>query len=185
LDELVARFSLERVNKSGAKFDLDKLGWLNGQWLRALPPEAIAARARAAVEAGVGSVDEERLVEAAGLLRERLAFAHDLAEATYLFRDPEAYEEAGLKKRWKEDSARLVALYADRLEADDAFTEASTEAAMRALGEYEGAGFGRIIHPVRLATTGTTVGAGMFETLVAIGREATIRRLRRAAERFG
>src|SRR5690606_34650583 len=137
LDELIARFSLERVSKSGAKFDLDKLGWLNGQWLRALPPEAIAARARPAVEARVGPVDEERLVEAAALLRERLTFAHDLAEATYLFRDPEHYDEAGLRKRWKEDSARLVALYADRLEADGAFTEASTEAAMRALAEDE------------------------------------------------
>ncbi len=66
-----------------------------------------------------------------------------------------------------------------------AFTEESTEAAMRALAEAEEAGFGRIIHPVRLAATGTTVGAGMFETLVAIGRGATIRRLRRAVEVLG
>ena len=90
-----------------------------------------------------------------------------------------------MKKRWKEDSAALVAAYADRIEADDAFTEASTEAAMRQLAEDAGAGFGRIVHPVRLATTGTTVGAGMFETLVVIGREATVRRLRHSAETLG
>ena len=56
---------------------------------------------------------------------------------------------------------------------------------MRQLAEDEGAGFGRIIHPVRLAATGVTAGAGMFETLVVIGREATIRRLRRAADVLG
>ncbi|HYE95821.1 MAG TPA: glutamate--tRNA ligase family protein, partial [Rubricoccaceae bacterium] len=185
LTELVEAFRLERVSRSGAKFDLDKLKWMNGQVLRALAPEELAARARAAVEARVGQVEEKHLVAAAALLRERLAFAHDLADATYLFRDPETYEETGVKKRWKPDSARLVRLYADRLETDDAFTEASTEAAMRALAEAEGVGFGQVIHPVRLAATGTTAGAGMFETLVVIGREATIRRLRRAAEVLG
>jgi glutamyl-tRNA synthetase len=185
MDELAARFSLERVSHSGAKFDLDKLAWMNGQWLRALPPATLAERARAAVEARVGPVETEKLVAAAGLLRERLTFARDLAEATYLFRDPEQYEEAGVRKRWKPESARLVRLYADRLEAEEAFTEASTEAAMRALAEAEGVGFGQVVHPVRLATTGVTAGAGMFETLVEIGREAAIRRLRRAAERLG
>ncbi len=185
LDELVEAFSLDRVHKSGAKFDLEKLDWLNGQVLRDLPTEEIVRRARPAVEARVGDVADKRLAEGVDLLRERLAFAHDLADATYLFEDPEAYDEGGLKKRWKDDSARLVSLYADRLEADDAFTEASTEAAMRGLAEDEEVGFGRIIHPVRLAATGTPAGAGMFETLVAIGREATIRRLRRAAAVLG
>lgn len=185
LDELVDAFSIDRVHKAGAKFDMEKLAWLNGQALRDLPPDEIARRARPFVEARHGEVSDERLAEAAGLLRERLAFARDLADAAYLFGEPEAYEEAGVKKRWKEDSARLVGLYADRLEADEAFTEASTEAAMRALAEDEGVGLGRIIHPVRLAATGTTAGAGMFETLVVIGREAVLRRLRRAVEVLG
>ncbi|MCH7975530.1 MAG: homocysteine S-methyltransferase family protein [Bacteroidetes bacterium] len=130
----------------------------------------------------VGPVEEAKLLAVADLMRERLTFAHDLADATYFFRDPDTYDEAGRKKRWKEDSAELVRLYAGLLQADDVFTEASTEAAMRNLAETQGVGFGRIIHPVRLATTGTTAGAGMFETLVVIGREACIRRLRKAVE---
>ena len=185
LDGLVEQFSLDRVNKSGAKFDLAKLEWINGQKLRAMPAEAIAKRARSAVEANVGDVDHAKLCEGVELLRERLTFAHDLADATYLFTDPEHYDENGVKKRWKDDSAHLVARYADELEADAAFTESSTEEAMRGLAETEEVGFGRIVHPVRLATTGTNIGAGMFETLVTIGREATVRRLRRAADVLG
>lgn len=185
LPALVDAYSIERTAHSGAKFDLDKLAWFNGQHLRELAPAEIAERARPFVEGRVGEVETERLEAVAALMRERLTFARDLADAAYFFEDPAAYDEKGVKKRWKDDSAQLVRLYADRLEADDAFTEESTEAVMRQLAEDEEAGFGRIIHPVRLATTGTTAGAGMFETLVLIGRGATIRRLRRAADELG
>ncbi len=186
LKELVEAFSLERIGQSGTQFDLDKLRWFNGQHLRRMSAEELAEAAHPHLEEqGIKASDQE-VRAAAALMHERLDFAADLADAAYLFRDPETYDEKGLKKRWKDDSPRLVALYADRLEADGAagvpFTEESTEAAMRALAEEEGAGFGRIIHPVRLATTGVTAGAGMFETLVVIGREVTVRRLRRAAE---
>ena len=185
LGELVAAFDVERIGKSGGQFAMDKLEWFNGQHLRRLSAEQIARRARPAVEAAVGPVDDAALVEAAGLMRERLTKAADLAEATYLFQDPQSFDEAGLKKRWKDDSAALVAAYADRLDADADFSVESTEAAMRQLAEDEGAGFGRIVHPVRLAATGTSVGAGLFETLVVIGKEATVRRLRSAASVLG
>ena len=181
LDELVEAFSVERIGTSGAQFSLDKLNWFNGQVLRELAPGDLAERARAAVEAKHGPVDASALVSAAELLHERLEKASDLADANYLFGDVTSYDEAGLKKRWKDDSPHLVAAYADRLEAAEDFTIESTEAVMRQLVEDEEVGFGRIIHPVRLATTGVTVGAGMFETLVAIGRETVIARLRQAA----
>ena len=181
LDELAEAFSVDRIGTSGAQFSLDKLTWFNGQVLRDLDAEEIAERARPAVEARHGRQPEGRIEAAAELLRERIDRASDLADADYLFGDVESYDETGLKKRWKDDSAALVAAYADRLEGEEAFTVESTEAAMRQLAEDEGAGFGRVIHPVRLATTGVTSGAGMFETLVAIGRETVIERLRRAA----
>ncbi|MCH7640045.1 MAG: glutamate--tRNA ligase, partial [Bacteroidetes bacterium] len=173
------------TGQSSVQFNIDKLNWYNGQFVRKLSTEEIASRAKEAVEEAVGPVDEAKLLAVADLMRERLTFAHDLADATYFFRDPDTYDETGIKKRWKDDSAELVRLYADLSEADETFTEESTEVAMRDLAETQGVGFGRIIHPVRLAATGTTVGAGMFETLVVIGREACIRRLRKAAELLG
>ena len=182
LEGLVTAFDVERIGKSGVQFSIDKLDWFNGQHLRALEVEELAKRARPALEAAVGPVEDAKLVEVAGLMRERLTKASDLAESAYFFVAPDEYDEQGLKKRWKEDSAGLVAAYADALEAEDAFTVESTEATMRTLAEQQGAGFGRIIHPVRLAATGSTAGAGMFETLVVIGKDETIQRLRRAAE---
>ena len=185
LEGLVDAFEVERIGRSGVQFSLDKLEWFNGQHLRALPAEEIARRARPALEAAVGPVEDEALVAVAALMRERLTKAGDLADSAYFFAAPETYDPAGVKKRWKDDSAALVAAYADALEGERAFTAESTEATMRALAEERGAAFGRVIHPVRLATTGTTAGAGMFETLALIGRDETIRRLRRAAEVLG
>ena len=185
LAEMAAAFSVARIHHSGAKFDLAKLDWLNGQTLRALPDAEIAARARPHVEAALGAVDDARLAEAVGLMRERLTFARDLAAAAYLFADPETYDEAGLAKRWKPDSARMTALYADRLAVLPEFSSETAEAALRDLAEAEGAGFGAAVHPARLALTGVTAGAGLFETMAFLDRETCVRRLRTAAERLG
>ena len=185
LAEMAEAFSVERVHKSGAKFDLEKLKWHNAQTVRELPADEIARRAQPAVEAALGPVAPARVAEVADLLRERISFARDLAEATYLFRDPETYDAAGLKKRWKADSAALMSAYADALADEPAFTVESSEASLRGLGEARGVGFGQLVHPARLAVTGVTAGAGLFETMAVVGREACVRRLRAAAERLG
>ena len=182
LDELVAAFDVARIGTSGAQFSMDKLEWFNGQHLRGLAPDEIARRARPHVDA---AVPDDRLAVAADLLRERIGRASDLADAGYLYHDPTDYDPMGVQKRWKEDSAALVRAYADRVEALEAFDLETTEGAMRDLAEAEGVGFGRIVHPVRLAVTGTTVGAGMFETMVAVGQAACVARLRRAADVLG
>ncbi len=185
LPEMAEAFSIERIHKAGAKFDLAKLDWLNAQTLRDLPAGEIARRAMPAVAEAQGAVEPERLSAAADLMRERIVFARDLADLGYLFHDPETYDEAGLKKRWKEDSARLMALYADRLDALDALTVETAEAALRDVAEAEGVGFGQVVHPARLAVTGVTIGAGLFETMDYLGRAACIRRIRAAVERLG
>ena len=185
LPEMAEAFSIDRIHKAGATFGLEKLNWLNAQTLRDLPADEIARRAAPAVAEAQGDVDPERLAAAADLMRERIVFARDLAALPYLFHDPEAYDEAATRKRWKEDSARLMALYADRLEAPGAFTTESAEACLRDLAEAEGVGFGQVVHPARLAVTGVPVGAGLFETMAFLGRDACLRRLRAAAERLG
>ncbi len=185
LPEMAHAFSVDRIHKAGAKFDLAKLDWLNAQTLRDLPAGEIARRAMPAVTEAQGAVEPARLAAAADLMRERITFARDLAALGYLFHDPEDYDPAAVKKRWTDDSARLMALYADRLEALDAFTVETAEQALRDMAEAEDVGFGAVVHPARLAVTGVPVGAGLFETMDFLGRDACIRRLRAAAERLG
>ena len=186
LPELVEAFSIERVGSSGVQFNLDKLRWYNEQYLRMMTPDELVEKARPYLaEAGI-TADEAYLRRVAELMRERISFAKDLAtEARYFFEDPTEYDPKGVKKRWKADSADLVAAYADRLEALDTFDEASVEAALRALAEEKGVGAGRIIHPVRLALSGVTFGPSLFAMMEVLGKETCLRRLRRAVEVLG
>ena len=181
LQELEEAFSIDGVQKAGAKLDLDKLAWFNAHYLRQKPDADLAEAARPHVEKMGADPSDEALQAVARLLRERVTFAHEIAEAgRYFFEDPKSYDAAGLKKRWKDDSADLVAAYADRIDALDTFDAESLETALRALAEERGAGAGRIIHPVRLAASGTTQGPSLFDLLVALGRETVVRRLKAA-----
>jgi glutamyl-tRNA synthetase len=185
LDGLVEAFSVERIGRTAVQLSMDKLAWFNGQVLRALPEADLAERARPAVEARFGTVEPERLAAAAALLRERLTRASDLADAAYLFAEVTAYEPAGVAKRWKPESAGLVRSYADALSGLDGLDAATAEASLRSVAETAGASAGALIHPTRLAVTGATVGAGLFETMEVLGRDTCVQRLRRAADALG
>lgn len=186
LDELVEAYSIERTGQSGVQFNLDKLRWYNGQFIRRKSVEELAEEAKPYLEAEGVTYDEGTLRAAVTLMQDRLEFVSEMATTgAFFFRDPEGYEEQGVKKRWKEDSAELLAVYADRLEALDSFTAEAAEAELRALAEKREVGAGRIIHPTRLAVSGSTAGPSLFEMLEVVGQEATVRRLRRAVAQLG
>ena len=186
LDELVEAFSLERVGSSGVQFDMDKLNWFNGQYLRALSVEELAERARPYIEAEGYSVSDERLHFICDIMQDRLDRVSELAtDARYFFEAPESYDEKGVKKRWKDDSADLLEEYADRLEDADTFDTDSVNSILRDLADERDVGAGRIIHPARLAVSGRTYGPGVFGLLVSVGKDECIRRLRRAVDELG
>ncbi len=180
LQGLTDAFSLDRVGQSGVQFDKDKLAWFNGQHLRGMTPEAIAGGQMEALRAAYGDVSQDRAVEAATLMHERMAFASDLVAFDYLFRAPETWDEAAVKKRWKDDSPGLVTAYREALAALPDWTAESLESCLRSTAEQHGAGAGRLIHPVRLAVSGVSHGPGLFDLLVYLGRDATCERLQTA-----
>lgn len=186
LDGLVEAFTLDRVGSAGVQFNLDKLRWFNQQHLRRLPADDLLARVRLVLQAHGYDVDAVYLHRVTGLLHDRMTLAEDLATLyAYFFEDPADYDEQGVKKRWKDDSAALLTAYADRLEQADPFSEEAAEALLRALAEEREVGAGRIIHPTRLAVSGTTAGPSLFAMLDVLGRATSVRRLRRAAETLG
>lgn len=181
LDELTDAFSIERVGSSGVQFNLDKLRWYNEQFIRRLSPDELAEKARPYVEAREYHPDDAYLRSVAILMQERITFVKDIAaNAGYFFEDPQAYDPEGVKKRWKEDSADLLSAYATRLEQLSPFNAETADAALRELAEERGAGAGRIIHPVRLALSGVTMGPGLFEMMEVLGKETCVRRIRKA-----
>ena len=187
LDELTAAFSVERIGQSGVQFNLDKLRWYNQQFLRALTVQQLAERARPLLAAKGIAPDAHFLEQAALLLHDRIAFAHDLADDYgYFWSDPEAYDEAGVAKRWKPGAtAGVVRAYADALEALETFSGDDAERVLRETTDGRGLKAADLIHPARLAVSGTTTGPGLFELMQVLGRDACVRRLRRAADALG
>ncbi len=186
LDELVEAFSVDRIGSSGVQLDLDKLKWYNEQYVRSFSLVELLRRAQPYFAARGLQPEDERLIQVAGLMQERISFAKDLAETcTYFFDDPTEYDESGVKKRWKEDSAELLTDYARRLEGLDDFGAKSAEDELRTLADERGVGAGRIIHPARLALSGVAFGPSLFHMMEVLGRETCLRRMKRAVETLG
>jgi glutamyl-tRNA synthetase len=187
-EEMIEAFSLERVGASGVQFDLDKLKWVNEHYVRDLSLDELAERARPVVEEEGYEVSDDRLHTICSLVQERVQVAPEVVtENRYFFEAPDEYEEAGVEKRWKDESADLLLKYAERLEAldEDDFDTDTVETELRDLADEEDVGAGAIIHPARLAVSGRSYGPGVFGLLAAVGKEACIRRMRTAVERLG
>jgi glutamyl-tRNA synthetase len=186
-EEMIAEFSLESVGKSGAIFDIEKLNWMNGVYLRRLSDEEYLALAKPFLaRAGVTQEQFEQCHGRRALLLEKER-ARTLAElpalTEFFFRAPEVYDEKG-ERKWfrREGAADLLAEVRGTLEAVGEFDVSHVEAALRGLGEKLGGG-GPVIHSTRLAVTGRTAGPGLFEVLAVLGKERSLKRLA-AAERY-
>jgi glutamyl-tRNA synthetase len=187
-EEMAEAFSLDRVGASGVQFDLDKLRWVNEHYVRALSVEELAERVRPVVEEEGYDVTDERLETICSLVQERVQVAPEVVtENRYFFEDPDEYEEAGVEKRWKDQSADLLLKYAERLDSldDGEFDTDTIETVLRDLADEEDVGAGAIIHPSRLAVSGRSYGPGVFGLMAAVGKKACLRRMRRAAETLG
>jgi glutamyl-tRNA synthetase len=167
--ELVERFTLERVGKSAAVFDYDKLRHLNGVYLRALPPEEYADRLVAYLRERGYDWDEQLVRQAAPLVQEKIATLGEFpAFAGFLFARPEPAATA--------DGAVLPAA-AEALEQVEPFDAPRIEAALRELAERLGLKPRDAFQPIRLAVTGSPVSPGLFESLELLGKEESLVRI--------
>ena len=170
-DELIARFDLDRVIKSPAAFDYEKLDWLNGMYLRAMTPEAYAD---ALVEFLGAGWDEALVRRAAPLVQEKIGRLGEFPQfAGFLFHDV-APDTAGL------DPA-VLAPAAETLAAVEPWTGEAIEAALRGLAERLALSPRKAFAPIRLAITGSTVSPGLFESIELLGRDESLQRLSAAA----
>ncbi|MGE5346847.1 MAG: hypothetical protein ACM3JH_12910, partial [Acidithiobacillales bacterium] len=173
--------TLDRVGASPSVFDPEKLLWMNAQYIARMPAEELLARvAPAAPEGMPGRVVALRAIE---LHRSRARTIVEMGRALSAYaRDPDDFDADGMKKQVKaETPAHLERLIA-RLETQEEWSVEALEAIVRQTAESLGLSAARLIHPVRLALTGTTVGAPLFDVLALLGRETALRRLRKFVE---
>ena len=190
-EELIEAFSVEGMLSKNAVFDERKLVWLNGEHLRLKPvSELLRAALKLWIDAGwitAQDADARRssLHRAVSLMQPRIQTVRDFLNFEYFFNDPQSYEEKARKKHWKVDSPSRLALLIERLEALSDFSEREIEGATRTLSGQLGISTGKLIHPTRLALSGTNMGPGLFEMMDVLGQETCIRRMKTGLERLG
>ena len=186
LEELVHEFSLERVGKSGAVFNIEKLDWLNFEHLRR-KPEADVLRMikdhlkRSAI--GGEKLDDQYLLSVISAMRERVTFIKDIIEKSpYFFESPKEYDPADVKKRWKPESSMYLKKLAEQFGALDVPTKEGYEAALQQTAETLQIKNSDLIHPLRLAVSGMGAGPGLYDILFILGKNETIGRITTAIE---
>ena len=191
-EELIRRFSLERVGRSAAIFDERKLRWLNGRFMRELPVEEYEKRLAAHLRR-TGEADAKAFLDAAPE-RRRIACeivrdkAQTLDEAwplvRFLFREP-IDDPAAWRKVMTPKARAALAEALEALRDGAGFDPASIEAALSPVVERSDRSASAVYQPIRVAITGTTVSPGIFDSLAALGRRESIARIERALERLG
>ncbi|MDR2414960.1 MAG: glutamate--tRNA ligase [Odoribacteraceae bacterium] len=185
LQELSEAFSLERVNRSGARFSPEKARWFNHKYLQEKPDEVLAAGLARLLEAEGTRREEQELVKICRLLKERANFVQDIhAAARFFFHPPRVYDEKGTRKNWKEETPALLGELARLLEEIEPFIPSNTEPAVREWVTGKGVGLGQIMNAFRLAITGFADGPRLFDVIEILGKEETTRRLAVAIERL-
>lgn len=183
LQELCDLFTLERVKKSGAKFDPEKTKWFNHKYLVAKSDVELAGLLdRVLTEHGL-SYDSRKLEKICGLMKERANFINDLYnDSLFFFAAPAEYNEKDSKKYWKEESTPLMKELLEILKGIDDYSFANTDRVISGWINEKEIGFGKVMNPFRVAIVGAAKGPHMYDIIEILGKEETIRRLEKAIQ---
>ncbi|MBR7014566.1 MAG: glutamate--tRNA ligase, partial [Prevotella sp.] len=183
LEELVKLFDITKCQKSGARFDYQKGIWFNHEYILRKSNEEIADLF-APIVAGNG-VDEplSRVRAVVAMMKDRVNFVKELWPlCSFFFIPPAVYDEKTVRKRWKEDSAKVMGELAEVLEGIDDFSIEGQEPVVMKWVEEKGYKLGDVMNAFRLTLVGEGKGPGMFDISAFLGKEETIRRMKRAID---
>lgn len=212
LDELIEKFSIERVNKSGAKFDFEKAKWFNAEWIKKSEVESLKPKViKVFADKGVAVNDDEYLTKVIGLIKDRCVLLPDFyQQAGFFFEQPKEYDLNAVKPKWTDAKTEFyrefIALLNnyktnDSEREDIDFNEAlkglkemveslnaiephDLEAKFKALAEEKGLKVGDVMLPFRIMLVGGKFGPHVFDIVALLGKEQTIRRIEKALVEF-
>ncbi len=188
VEELIKRFSLERVHAAGGIFDYAKLGWMNGMYIKNLPDDEFIKRSTPFIEKAGLKINPERFKAIAAPVKERVKLLTEVPSMIeFLFVDKiERDIPAMYQKGIDAPKAREILLAAQsKLEAVSAFNHQELEAALRPLEQQFGIKLGPLFGVIRIAVTGKKITPPLFESLAALGREETMRRIAETIQILG
>jgi len=186
MDELVEAFSLEKVGKSGSRFDPEKAKWFNHHYLQKKSNNQLALEFREVLRAKGYHIDIVNLEVLVGLVKERVSFVKEIwGQTDYFFKAPETYDPEAVRKIWKEDAPLRLTELQSIIEKVDNFSPSVTEQAVKEWINDKGYNAGSIMNAVRLVIVGALRGPGIFDITGWIGKEETLKRISKGISTIG
>ena len=184
-DELVAKFSLERVHSGGAKFDYEKAKWFNHEWIK----KSEAGRLEPEVEKLLAEKNipenKELLAKIIELVKDRCSLLTDFAQQTsFFFEAPASWDVDAVKPKWNEDKKKFFEAYIDKLQSTEAWDAVSLENEFKNLATEKGIKPGELQLPLRIMLVGGKFGPPVFNIAELLGRKETVERIRKALVQF-
>ena len=179
MEEMIEAFSLEKVSKAGAKFNLDKARWFNQQYLLKKSAKEVLSEIKPKFPAN--NLSDTQLEKVVELLKPRCVFAKDIIPAAaYFFTSPSEYDAKTVEKKWKENSPQIVKDLQEIFSQETEFTAANLEAKFKAYLESKQLGFGAAMPPIRLIITGFGEGPSLFDVMEILGKEECLKRMEKS-----
>lgn len=186
LQRLAEIFDLKGINKSGAKFDIEKAKWYNQHYLRQVPIAELAASFRKVVEENGYECTDDKAERITGLLVERATFFSDLWNlGSFFFVSPNEYDEQMARKKWNDEVANVLGQYADSLEQDFPGNQDDLKQRLWETANSNDLGIGKVMPGLRLALTGSGGGPDLMDIMLILDQQETVNRIRKAIERLG
>ena len=178
LDELIKEFQLEKVGRSGSRFDPEKTLWFNHQHIQLMADsQLIPAFQSVLTDHGV-NLDEQRVELLIPIIKPRIDFLHEVwEESWFFFKAPDTYDPDVVKKRWKEDTPGKMEQLAEALKQCEPFTAESVESLVKEVITSNEWGMGAIMNAWRLLLVGAAKGPGLFDLAAFLGKEEVIKRM--------
>ena len=183
MDDLIKLFSLEKCSKNGAKFDFEKGKWFNHKYIQNKSNEELTELFLPILQEKGISADPAKTAKIIGLVKDRISPVKELlAQTSYFFIAPESYEEKSVKKRWKEDTPERMKELIEILENITDFASEDTEKIVLGWITENNYHMGNVMNAFRLAVVGECKGPHMFDITTILGKEETIKRIKKAIE---
>jgi glutamyl-tRNA synthetase len=179
MDELAEAFTIERIGKSGVKFDINKAKWFNQQYIKAKPDAELANYLLADLTKNNIACTPEKAAKVASLLKERVVFPKDFyTEGKYFFEMPTSYEETVVAKKWNDEAVNVLQTYKNALQNDTQVLDAAhAKHLIHEILDAKGIKIGAVMQAIRLAITGVGSGADLMEIIAVLGKETVCLRI--------
>ncbi len=186
IEELIQRFSLEKVHKGGAKFDFEKAKWFNHEWIKKLTVSSLRFKVKSLFEEkGITISDESKFERVLELVKDRCTLLTDFVHhASFFFKAPQTLDVASVKPKWNEDKAMFFDILTEKFTVLEEWNAANIETIFKQTADEKNVKVGELQLPFRIMLVGEKFGPAVFDIAALIGKEETINRIKFALTQF-